>query len=180
MDPHADLNDWRLFRVRRFSLSLRAFIPSLAAFLVLLAIIDIGSAGLEGPGGYRLTLVGFQLQTQGEFSWQDLALFAFWVPVLGVGLALLHQVDHLLASYQGGVIVDAGNSRRISRIGLFILAISVLLFVGNLLEAALSASLGFPSIIVIFSWGVAGLVFRAIGYAMGTACEIAEEADITV
>ena len=180
MDPHADLNDWRLFRVRRFSLGLRALILVIAASFVFLAITDIASSGLEEPSGYRVTLVRFQVQTQGEFSWLALALFAFWVPVLGVGLALLHQVDRLLASYQGGVIVDADNARRISRIGFFIVAICGLLVVGDLLEYALSASLGFPSNRVIFTWGGAGLVFRAIGYAMGTACEIAEEAELTV
>ena len=180
MEFHADVNDWRLFRVRRFSLGVRATTWIFAASLVLLHILDVGSAGLEGPSGYRLTLVGgFQVQTQGEPGWQDLAFFAFWVPVLGVGLALLHQVDRLLASFQGRVILDAGNARRISRVGFFILALSGLLLVGLMLELALSASLGVPSNKVIFSWCGAGLVFRAMGYAMAVACEIAEEAKLT-
>lgn len=180
MELHADVNDWRLYRVRSFSLGVRATTWTFAAVLVLLHILDVGSAGLEGPSGYRLTLVGgFQVQTQGELGWQDLAFFAFWVPVLGVGLALLHQVDRLLASFQGRVIVDAGNARRLSRIGIFILALCALLLVGHLLEFALSASLGLPSNKVIFSWCGAGLVFRAIGYAMAVACEIAEEAGLT-
>ena len=180
MGFHADVNDWRLYRVRSFSVSVRGTTWVFAAFVVLLHILDVGSAGLEGPSGYRLTLAGgFQVQTQGEFGWQDLAFFAFWVPVLGVGLALLRQVDRLLASFQGPVVVDAGNARRISRVGFFILALCLLLLVGLMLELVLSASLGVPSSKVIFSWCVAGLVFRAMGYAMEIACEITEEAELT-
>lgn len=145
-----------------------------------LHILDVGSAGLEGPSGYRLTLAGgFQVQPQGELGWQDLAFFAFWVPVLGVGLALLHQVDRLLASFQGRVVVDAGNARRISRVGFFILALCLLFLVGLMLELLLSALLGVPSYKVILSLYGAGLVFRAMGYAMEVACEIAEEAKLT-
>ncbi|MYA18320.1 MAG: DUF2975 domain-containing protein, partial [Gammaproteobacteria bacterium] len=68
----------------------------------------------------------------------------FGVPVLGVGIAFFYQVDRLLAAYQGGVIVDVGNARHISRIGLFIVVICVLLVVEGYLEAALAASLSIP------------------------------------
>lgn len=179
MGLQPDLNDSRLYRVRSMILGLRAGILCLAAFLVLSNIIDAGWTGLEGPSGYRLTLEDFQVQTQGEFTWQDSALLVFWVPVLGVGLAILFQVVRLLASYQGGVIVDADNARRIGRIGWFILAICVLLFVGDLLEAALSAS-SYQGITVEWLWLMAGLVFRGIGYAMGIASKIAEDAELAV
>ena len=180
-------DDWRLYRVRSFSLSVRAMTWIFAAFVVLSAIINIVWGGLDGPSGFRLTLVdetsfprwGFQVQTQGEFGWLDLALFVFWVPVLGLGVALLHQVDRLLASYQRGVIVDADNARRISRIGTFIVGIWALLLGGDLLEAALSAS-SYEGITFEWLWAMVGLVFRGIGYAMGIACEIAEDAEFTV
>lgn len=179
-------DDWRLYRVRSMGLGLRAAILGLAAFVVLFAIIDIVWGGLEGPSGFRLTLVdetsfprwGFQVQTQGEFGWLDLALFILWVPVLGLGVASLHQVDRLLASYQRGVIVNADNARRISRIGIFIMGIWTLLLAGDLLEAALSASSN-EGITFEWLWAMVGLVFRGIGYAMGIACEIAEEAELT-
>ena len=179
-------DDWRLYRVRSMGLGLRAAILGLAAFVVLFAIIDIIWGGLEGPSGFRLTLVdetsfprwGFQVQTQGEFGWLDLALFVFWVPVLGLGVASLHQVDRLLASYQRGVIVNADNARRISRIGIFIMGIWTLLLGGDLLEAELSASSN-EGITFEWLWAMVGLVFRGIGYAMGIACEIAEEAELT-
>ena len=130
-----------------------------------------------------MTVMDLQIRTQGEFAWQDLALFVFWVPVLGIGIAFFYQVDRLLAAYQGGVIVDAGNARRISRIGLFIVVICVLLVVEGFLEAALAGSLGTPPnerITLEWPWLIAGLVFRCIGYAMGIACEIAEDAELTV
>lgn len=88
-------------------------------------------------------------------------------------------MDRLLASYQGGVIVDAGNARRISRISFYIGGVFVLLFVGDLLEAALSAS-SYEGITIEWLWLMAALVFRAIGYAMEVACEIAEDAELTV
>ena len=99
------------------------------------------------------------------------------MPVLGLGVASLHQVDRLLASYQRGVIVDADNARRISRIGIFIMGIWALLLAGDLLEA-LSASSN-EGITFEWLWAMVGLVFRGIGYAMGIACEIAEEAELT-
>ena len=187
MELRTHINDPRLRRVRSLSSCIRLLILILGAAFVLSIVAGTGWAaggvGLEGPSGYRLTLVDFKVQTQGEFSWQDLALFVFWVPVLGLGVALFHQMDRLLASYQRGVILDAGNARRISRIGLFIVAICGLLVVGDSLEAALSSSLGIPSnerITLEWPWFIAGLVFRGIGYAMGIACEIAEDAELTV
>ncbi|MDE0661537.1 MAG: DUF2975 domain-containing protein [Gammaproteobacteria bacterium] len=180
---HTDLNDPRLRRVLSLSFCLRLMILVLAGGFLLSVVAGTGWAGLEGPSGYRVTVMDFQIRTQGEFAWQDLALFVFWVPVLGIGIAFFYQVDRLLAAYQGGVILDAGNARRISRIGLFIVVICVLLVAGDLLEAALSASLGIPSnerITLEWPWFIAGLVFRAIGYAMGIACEIAEDAELTV
>ena len=184
MELRAD--DMRLYRVRMMSVGLRMMILVFAASLVLFTIVNIAWGGLDGPSGFRLTLVdetsfprwGFQVQTQGEFGWLDFARFALWVPVLGLGVASLHQVDRLLASYQGGVIVDADNARRISRIGFFIMAIWALLLSGDLLEAALSASSP-EGITFEWLWAMVGLVFRGIGYAMGIACEIAEEAELT-
>ena len=79
--------------------------------------------------------------------------------------------------------MEADNARRISRIGLFIVVFSVLLTVEDIVVAGLSASLGVPqdgSITVELSWILAGVVVRAIGYAMGIACEIAEDAELTV
>ena len=75
------------------------------------------------------------------------------------------------------------NARRISRIGLFLIALSVLLTVEDIVEGMLSATLGIPQsgpITVELPWILAGLVVMAIGYAMGIACEIAEDAELTV
>lgn len=47
----------------------------------------------------------------------------------------------------------------------------------------LSSSLGIPQsgpIDVEVAWILAGLVVKAMGYAMGIACEIAEDAELTV
>lgn len=130
-----------------------------------------------------MTLTDSQVRTQGEFKWQDIALTVFWLPLLGLGIAIFQQAERLLASYQRGVILDAGNARRISRIGLFIIVLSVLDIVEDIVEGMLSASLGIPqsgSISVEVYWILAGLVVMAIGYAMGIACEIAEDAELTV
>ena len=164
------------------SFCVRLLILALAGTYALSVVAGNGWV-LEGPSGFHVTLMDFQIRTQGEFAWQDLALFAFWVPVLGIGIAFFYQVDRLLAAYQGGVIVDVGNATRISRIGLFIVVICVVLVVEGFLEVALAASLGTPPnerITLEWPWLIAGLVFRAIGYAMGIACEIAEDAELTV
>ena len=165
------------------SFCLRLMILVLAGAYALSVVAGNGWAGLEGPSGYRVTVTDFQIRTWGEFAWQDLDLFGFWVPVLGIGIAFFYQVDRLLAAYQGGVIVDAGNARYISRIGLFIVVICLLLVAEGFLDAALAASLSIPPDEVItleWPWLIAGLVFRAIGYAMGVAGEIAEDAALTV
>ena len=107
----------------------------------------------------------------------------FWMPLFGLGVAIFQQAERLLAAYQRGVILDAGNARRIGRIGLFIILLSVLLTVWDVLVGMLSASLGIPQsgpITVELPWILAGLVVMAIGYAMGIACEIAEDAELTV
>ena len=186
MELHTHLDDPRLRRVRSLSLCLRVMILVLGASMGLLVLSTLGGfgwAGLEGPSGYRVTVMDFEVRTRGELRWQDIALFGFWVPVLGLGIAIVQQVERLLASYQRGVILDAGNAGRISRIGLFIVVISVLLAVEEMLAFELSASLGVPSsdtVTVELPWIMAGLVVMAIGYAMGIACEIAEDAELTV
>ena len=186
MDLHTHLNDPRLRRVRRLSLGVRVTILALGALmgvLVLTPLIGIRSGSFESFGGFRVTLVDFQVRTQGEFKWQDLALLVVWLPMLGLGVTIFQQSERLLASYQRGVILDAGNAKRISRIGLFIIVFSVLLTVEDILSVGLSASLGIPQrgpIAVELPWILAGLVVRAIGYAMGIACEIAEDAELTV
>ena len=79
--------------------------------------------------------------------------------------------------------MDAGNARRISRIGLFIVVLSVLLTPLDMATAVLFSSLGIPQsgpINVEVEWILAGLVVKAMGYAMGIACEIAEDAELTV
>lgn len=186
MELHTHLNDPRLRRVRSLSLGLRVTILTLGALMgvaFLFGFLGIGSTSFEGLSGYRVTLADFEVRTRSEFSWQDLALLAFWLPLLGLGVAVFQQAERLLASYQRGVILDAGNARRISRIGLFIIVFSVLLAVEDIVQAGLSASLGIPpreSITVELPWILAGLVVRAMGYAMGIACEIAEDAELTV
>ena len=186
MDLQTHLNDPRLRRVRRLSLGVRVTILALGALmgaLVLTSLLGIFSGSLETLSGFRVMVVDSQVQTLGQYKWQDIALTVFWLPVLGLGVATFQQAERLLASYQLGVILDAGNARRISRIGLFIIVLSVLATVEDILEGMLSASLGIPQsgpITVHVYWILAGLVVMAIGYAMGIACEIAEDAELTV
>lgn len=186
MELRSHLNDLRLRRVRSLSLGVRVTILTFGALMgvfFLFGLLGIGSTSLEGLSGYRVMLADFEVRSRGEFKWQDLALLVFWLPLLGLGFAIFQQAERLLASYQRGVILDADNARRISRIGLFIVVFSVLLTVEDIVVAGLSASLGVPqdgSITVELSWILAGVVVRAIGYAMGIACEIAEDAELTV
>ena len=186
MDLHTHLNDPRLRRVRRLSLGVRIAIVALGAFigvLVLTPLVGVRSGTLEVLSGFRVTVTDFQVRTQGEFTWQDLAAAAYSIPMLALAVAIFQQAERLLASYQRGVILDAGNARRISRIGLFVIVFSVLLTVGDILTGSLSASLGIlhsEPITVEVPWILAGLVVMAIGYAMGIACEIAEDAELTV
>lgn len=186
MELHTHLNDPRLLRVRSLSLGVRVTIlifGGLMGVLFVLGLLGIGSTSFESLTGYRVTLADFEVRARGEFKWQDYALLVFWLPLLGLGVAIFQQAERMLASYQRGVILDAGNARRISRIGLFIVVFSVLLGVEDLVVGLLSASLGIPPRVTItmeLPWILAGLVVRAIGYAMGIACEIAEDAELTV
>ena len=186
MELRTHLDDPRLRRVRSLSIGLRVTIlavGTLMGMVLLSAIVGIGWAGLEGPSGYRLTLVDFEVHKRGEFTWQDLTLWVYWTPLLGLGVAIFYQVERLLAAYQLGAILDARNARRISRIGLFIIVMCVCLVLGDVLRNVLSASLGVPgngTISFNLPWFLAGLVLQAIGYAMGIACKIAEEAELTV
>ena len=186
MELRSHINDPRLRRVRRLSLGVRITILALGALMgavVLTPLVGIRSGTLETLSGFRVTLTDFQVRTEGQFKWQDLALLIFWMPLFGLGVAIFQQAERLLAAYQRGVILDAGNARRISRIGLFIILLSVLLTVWDVVGGVLSASLGIPQsgpITVELPWILAGLVVMAIGYAMGIACEIAEDAELTV
>lgn len=186
MELRTHLNDPRLRRVRSLSFGLRMTILTfggLMGVLFVFGLLGIGSTSFEGMTGYRVTLVDFEIRARGEFKWQDLALLVIWLPLLGLGVAVFQQTERLLASYQRGVILDAGNARRIGRIGLFIIVFSVLLGVEEMVAAALAASLGVPpreTITMELPWILAGLVVMAIGYAMGIACEIAEDAELTV
>ena len=186
MELHTHLNDSRLRRVRSLSLGVRVTILTLGGLmgvLFLFGLLGIGAASFEGISGYRVTLADFDVRSRGVFVWQDLAWLVFSLPLLALGIAIFQQAERLLASYQRGVILDAGNARRISRIGLFIVVLSVLLTVEEIVRAGLSASLLLPQsgpIDVHVPWILTGLVVRAIGYAMGIACEIAEDAELTV
>ena len=186
MELHTHLNDVRLRRVRSLSLGLRVTILTLGGLmgvLFLFGFLGIGATSFEGISGYRVTLAGFDVRTRGVFVWQDLVLLVVSLPLLALGVAIFQQAERLLASYQRGVILDAGNARRISRIGLFIVVLSVLLTVEEIVRAGLSASLLIPQsgpINVHVPWILTGLVVRAMGYAMGIACEIAEDAELTV
>ena len=190
MELHTHLNGPRLRRVRRLSLGVRVTILTFGALIGVLFIsgflasfLGIRLFSFESLSGYRVTLAGFEVRTRGEFTWQDLAVLVFSLPLLGLGVAIFQQAERLLASYQRGVILDAGNARRISRIGLFIVVLSVLLTPLDMVTAVLSSSLGIPQsgpINVEVEWILAGLVVKAMGYAMGIACEIAEDAELTV
>ena len=186
MELRSHLNDPRLRRVRRLSLGVRITIlvlGALIAALVLTPLVGIRSGSFEILSGFRVTVTDFHVRTQGEFMWQDLAVVVSSIPLLGLGVAIFQQAERLLASYQRGVILDAGNARRIGRIGLFIIVLSVLLTVQEIVARTLSASLGIPRsgpIDVELPWILAGMVVMAIGYAMGIACEIAEDAELTI
>lgn len=186
MELQTHLDGPRLRRVRGLSIGLRITILALGALmgaLVLVAFVGIGSSGFEGPSGYRVILVDFEVHTWKEFRWQDLTLLVFWLPLLGLGVAIFHQVERLLAAYQKGVILDAVNARRITRMGLFIVVMCVLLVVEDVLRDLLSASLGEQAndtTTFELPWFLTGLVITAIGHAMGIACEIAEDAELTV
>ena len=186
MEIQTHLDDPRLRRVRSLSIGLRITILVLGALmgaLVLSAFVGVGWLGLEGPSGYRVTLVDFEVHTWGEFRWQDLTLLVFWLPLLGLGVAIFLHVERLLAAYQHGVILYTANAKRISRIGLFIVVMCVLLVVEDVLRDVLAASLGEPAngaTTFELPWFLAGLVITAIGHAMGIACEIAEDAELTV
>ena len=186
MELRTHLNDSRLRRVRSLSLGVRVTIltfGTLMGVLFVFGLFGIGTTSFEGVSGYRVTLADFEVRTRGVFVWQDLALLVVSLPLLALGVAIFQQAERLLASYQRGVILDAGNARRISRIGLFIVVLSVLLTVADIVTAGLSASLLIPQsgpIEVHLPWILTGLAVRAIGYAMGIACEIAEDAELTV
>jgi len=175
-------NDPRLRRVRNLSVSLRIVIWVLAALVgavLLVALVGKGTVSIEGFDGHPMTLEDYR----DDLGWQHAVVLVFWLPMLGLGVAIFHQVERLLASYQRGVILDGGNARRITRIGLFIVVFCVMLVVGQALEAMLSASLRIPrneTLTFELPWFVAGLVIMAIGYAMGIACEVAEDAELTV
>lgn len=180
------LNDPRLRRVRRLSLGLRWGVWGFGAVVGVLVggtFLGVGSTAFEGPSGYRIALADFTVHARGDMAWQDLALVAASLPAIAVFGGIIHQVERLLASYQQARILDGINARRIRRIGQFIVLLCIVLCAVDVFSGLLHGSLGKARnepIVFELVWFFAGLVITSIGYAMGIACEIAEDAELTV
>ena len=182
----------RVLRVRVLSRRVRiAFWGLIGFFLVGAAImVPFALLGVDGfSGGWRErpydfsgARVDFRLIT----GWRQLPFSVLTAVPVAIGLAVIWQLDRLLAAYQKGAILTARNARRIRRVGLLLMSwcaaeasIGVLarLLLG-ILQLRYAAER--DAFVLNLEWFLAGVVVLIVGHAMRAASEVAEEAALTV
>lgn len=182
----------RVLRVRVLSRRVRiAFWGLIGFFLVGAAImVPLALLGVDGfSGGWRERTydfsgarVDFRLVT----GWHQLPFSVLTTVPVAIGLAVIWQLDRLLAAYQKGVILTAGNARRIRRVGLLLMGwcaaevgmgVVARLLLG-ILQLGHAAERG--AFVLHLEWFLAGFIVLIVGHAMRAASEVAEEAALTV
>lgn len=181
----------RVLRVRVLSRRVRiAFWGLIGFFLVGAAIMaPLALLGVDGfSGGWRESTydfsgarVDFRLIT----GWRQLPFSVLTAVPVAIGLAVIWQLDRLLAAYQKGAILTARNARRIRRVGLLLMSwcaaeagIGVLALLLGILQLRYAAER--DAFVLNLEWFLAGVVVLIVGHAMRAASEVAEEAALTV
>ena len=101
-------------------------------------------------------------------------------------LAVVWQLERLLASYQQGAILTVRNAVRIRRVGQLLIGWFVAEPCINGVAWLLFGMLGLgavrsgPAMVVNFAWLFGGLIVLIVGHAMRAASMVAEEAALTV
>ena len=182
----------RVRRVRVLSRRVRiAFWGLIGFFLVGAAImVPLALLGVDGfSGGWRersYDFSGARVDFRLISGWREVPFFVLTAVPVAIGVAVIWQLDRLLAAYQKGLILTARNALRIHRVGLLVVSWCVaevgIGFVVGLLLGALQLGHAAVHLAIVFNLPLflAGLIVLIVGHAMRAASEVAEEAALTV
>ena len=172
-------------RVRIVFWGLIGFVLVGAAIMVPLALLGVGDFTMgwsERTYNFSGARVNFRLIT----GWRQLPFSALTAVPVAIGLAVVWQLDRLLATYQKGVILTAGNARRIHRVGVLLMSwCAVEAGIGVLARLLLGIlqlryAVEWDAFVIHLEWFLAGFIVLIVGHAMRAASEVAEEAALTV
>ncbi len=182
----------RVLRVRVLSRRVRiAFWGLIGFFLVgaaimvplaLLSVDGFNGGWREGTYDFSGARVDFRLVT----GWRQLPFSVLTTVPVAIGLAVIWQLDRLLAAYQKGVILTAGNARRIRCVGVLLMSwCAVEAGIGVLARLLLGIlqlryAVERDAFVIHLEWFLAGFIVLIVGHAMRAASEVAEEAALTV
>ena len=182
----------RVLRVRVLSRRVRIAFWGFIGFLLVFAVVS-QVLSLLGVGGWSATTVERSYDFSGvsvDFrlidGWRQLPLTVLTAVPFGISLAVVWQLDRLLAAYQQGAILTARNALRIRRVGLLLLAWCVAepcigLIAGVLLGVLRLGYAAEPHAMVFnLPLFLAGCIVLIVGHAMRAASLVAEEAALTV
>ena len=182
----------RVLRVRVLSRRVRLAFWGLIGFFVLFAgvsvlLVSVGVDGWTAKTSERAyDFSGVRVDFRLIEGWRELPFFALTAVPVAIGLAVIWQLDRLLAAYQKGVILTAGNALRIRRVGLLLVGWCVaepcIGVVAVLLVGFLQLGHAVESLAMVFNlpWLLAGCVVLIVGHALRAASVVAEEAALTV
>ena len=182
----------RVLRVRVLSRRVRIAFWGLIGFILAFSAISLvltlfGISGWsatwrEGSYDFFSVRVDFRLIE----GWRELPLTVLAGLPFAISLAVVWQLDRLLAAYQKGVILTVRNALRIRRVGLLLLAWCVAEVGGGVLVRLLLPALQLghaaePAAMALNTeLFLAGCIVLIVGHAMRAASVVAEEAALTV
>ena len=182
----------RVLRVRVLSRRVRIVFWGLIGFVLVSAAIMVPLA-LLGVGDFTMVsrerqydFSGAQVDFRLISGWRELPFFALTAVPVAIGLAVIWQLDRLLAAYQKGLILTARNALRIRHVGMLVVSWCVaevgIGFVAGLLLGILQLGHAAEHRAMVFNLPLflAGLIVVIVGHAMCAASEVAEEAALTV
>ena len=185
----ATTGDILIFRIRGLSGLLRIGLWVLVGlFLAIAAVVvvaDLFGASVswhETAYDFSGATVDFQLLA----GWRQVPFAVLACVPTFLGLAVVWQLERLLASYQQGAILTVRNAVRIRRVGQLLIGWFVAEPCINGVAWLLLGMLGLgavrsgPAMVVNFAWLFAGLIVLIVGHAMRAASMVAEEAALTV
>ena len=182
----------RILRVRVLSRRVRIVFWGLIGFLLVFSAISIvltllGVSGWSARGYERsYDFSGVSVDFRLIDGWREWPLRVLAGVPVAIGLAVIWQLDRLLAAYQKGVILTARNALRIRRVGLLLLAWCVAEFCIGLVAGVLVGVLRLghaaePHAMALnLEILLAGSIVLIVGHAMRAASVVAEEAALTV
>ena len=182
----------RVLRVRVLSRRVRLAFWGLIGFLALFSVVSVllVSVGVDGwtakTSERAYDFSGVRVDFRLIDGWRQLPFFPLAAVPVAIGLAVVWQLDRLLAAYQKGVILTAGNALRIRRVGLLLVGWCVaepgIGVMAGLLVGFLQLGHAVESLAMVFNlpWLLAGCVVLIVGHAMRAASVVAEEAALTV